>query len=126
MMTERRGADLANRTKQFALGVIRLYSRLPKQTEAQVIGRQMIRSGTSVGAQYREAIRAKSVADFISKVEGALQELEETHYWFELFGEAGILIDSTHLQLLMKEADELTAILVSSVRTAKRSKVAGR
>jgi four helix bundle protein len=126
MMTEGRGADLANRTKRFALEVIRLYSRLPKQTAAQVIGRQMIRSGTSVGAQYREAIRAKSVADFINKVEGALQELEETQYWFELLSEAGISADSVHLHSLMREANELTAILVSSARTAKRRKAAGK
>ena len=118
-MTKGRGSDLASRTKRFALEVIRLYSRLSKQTEAQVIGRQMLRSGTSVGAQYREAIRAKSVADFINKIEGALQELEETQYWFELLDEAKIFNDFAYLGSLMKEADELISILVSSVRTAK-------
>ena len=117
-----RGANLADRTKRFALDVIRLYSRLPKSVEAQVIGRQMLRSGTSVGAQYREAIRAKSVADFINKVEGSLQELEETPYWFELLDEAKIAVDAARLKSLMKEADELTAILVASVRTAKRNR----
>jgi len=126
MMTERRGSELAKRTKQFALEVIRLYSHLPRLTEAQVIGRQMIRSGTSVGAQYREAIRAKSVADFINKIEGALQELEETQYWFELLRETEISVDPARLRSLMKEADELTAILVSSARTAKRSKAAAK
>jgi four helix bundle protein len=120
MMNKGRGSELANRTKRFALEVIRLYSRLPKSTEAQVIGRQVLRSGTSVGAQYREAIRAKSVADFINKVEGALQELEETQYWFELLSEADICRDSVVMTSLMKESDELIAILVSSVRTAKR------
>jgi four helix bundle protein len=119
MMTQRRGAELAGRTKRFALEVIRLYSRLPKSTEAQVIGRQMLRSGTSVGAQYREAVRAKSVADFISKIEGSLQELEETQYWFELLDEGKIFADSGYLNTLMKEADELISILVSSARTAK-------
>jgi len=122
MMNKGRGSELANRTKRFALEVIRLYSRLPKSTEAQVIGRQMLRSGTSVGAQYREAIRAKSVADFINKVEGALQELEETQYWFELLNEADIFRDSVVMTSLMKESDELIAILVSSVRTAKRGR----
>jgi four helix bundle protein len=122
MMTKGRGSDLASRTKRFALEVIRLYSRLSKQTEAQVIGRQMLRSGTSVGAQYREAIRAKSVADFINKIEGALQELEETQYWFELLDEAKIFNDFAYLGSLMKEADELISILVSSVRTAKRGR----
>ena len=70
MMTKLRGADLAERTKKFALAVIRLYSSLPRSTVAQVLGGQVLRSGTSVGAQYREAVRAKSPADFISKVEG--------------------------------------------------------
>ena len=121
-MNKGRGSELANRTKRFALEVIRLYSRLPKSTEAQVIGRQMLRSGTSVGAQYREAIRAKSVADFINKLEGALQELEETQYWFELLNEADIFRDSVVMTSLMKESDELIAILVSSVRTAKRGR----
>lgn len=122
MMNKGRGSELANRTKRFALDIIRLYSRLPNSTEAQVIGRQMLRSGTSVGAQYREAIRAKSVADFINKVEGSLQELEETQYWFELLDEGKIAVDAASLKSLMKEADELTAILVASVRTAKRNR----
>ena len=82
----------------------------------------MLRSGTSVGAQYREAIRAKSLADFINKIEGSLQELEETQYWFELLNEARIVSDSADVSVLTKEADELIAILVSSVRTAKRGR----
>lgn len=122
MMNKRRGSDIANRTKRFALEVIRLYGRLPKSVEAQVIGRQMLGSGTSVGAQYREAMRAKSVADFINKVEGSLQELEETQFWFELLDEGKIVTDLAALKPLMEEADELTAILVSSVRTAKRNR----
>ena len=69
--------DLRTRTKRFALRVIRLYSSLPKKTEAQVIGKQLLRSGTSVGAHYREAVRSRSDAEFISKLEGGLQELEE-------------------------------------------------
>jgi four helix bundle protein len=122
MMNKRRGSDIADRTKRFALEVIRLYSNLPRSTEAQVIGRQMLGSGTSVGAQYREAMRAKSVADFISKVEGSLQELEETQFWFELLDEGKIVTDLPALKSLTEEADELTAILVSSVRTAKRNR----
>ena len=77
-------ADLRTRTKALALQVIRLYSGLPKQTEAQVIGRQMIRSGTSVGANYREAYRARSKAEFIAKAGECLKEIEETSYWLEL------------------------------------------
>ena len=72
--------DLKMRTKDFALRVIRLYSSLPKTTEAQVMGKQVLRSGTSVGAHYREATRARSPAEFTSKVEGGLQELEETSH----------------------------------------------
>ena len=83
-MEEQLPLDLKVRTKQFALRIIRLYTSLPKTTEAQVIGKQVLRSGTSVGAQYREAQRAKSDADFINKVEGSLQELDETGYWLEL------------------------------------------
>lgn len=122
MMNKRRGSDIAGRTKRFALEVIRLYTQLPRSVEAQVIGRQMLGSGTSVGAQYREAMRAKSVADFINKVEGSLQELEETQFWFELLDEGGIVVDLPALKSLMEEADELIAILVSSVRTAKRNR----
>ena len=72
--------DLKARTKQFALRIVRLYSRLPKTTEAQVLGKQLLRSGTSVGAHYREASRARSNPEFVSKVECGLQELEETVY----------------------------------------------
>jgi len=126
MMTKGRGADLAARTKRFAIAIIRLYARLPKSTEAQVVGRQVLTSGTSVGAQYREAIRAKSLADFVNKIEGALQELEETQYWLELMIEAKVVGDSEYVSPLIAEADELTAILVSSVRTAKRGNVRAR
>lgn len=72
--------ELDARTKAFALRIIRLYTALPKTTEAQVIGKQLLRSGTSVGAHYREARRAKSDADFVNKMEGGLQELDETGY----------------------------------------------
>lgn len=110
--------DLRCRTKAFALGVIRLYTRLPKTTEAQVLGRQVLRSGTSVGAHYREACRARSVAEFISKIEGGLQELEETAYWLELLMESGIL-DTQMGCSVLEEAGALTAIFVASARTAK-------
>ncbi len=116
---KRERQDLSVRTKEFALRAIRLYCALPKTTEAQVLGKQVLRSGTSVGAHYREAMRARSVAEFISKIEGGLQELEETSYWLELLAEAGI-VPRTRLAELYKEANELTAILVSSVRTAKQ------
>jgi four helix bundle protein len=111
--------DLRLRTKEFALRIIRLYGRLPKSTEAQVLGRQILRSGTSVGAQYREGQRAKSDADFINKNEGVLQELDETAYWLELLAESGI-VPADQLAPLQKETDELTAILVTIVTKVKQ------
>ena len=113
--------DLVERTKQFALSVIGLYCRLPGTTLAQVMGRQLLKAGTSVGAQYREAKRAKSDADFISKIEGALQELEETAYWLELL-EGSRVISVAEATTLLSEANELMSILVASVRTVKRRK----
>lgn len=79
-MKNRRQEDLTHRTRQFALAVIRLYGTLPKSTVSYVLGRQLLRSGTSIGAHYREARRAKSNPDFINKIESALQELDETTY----------------------------------------------
>lgn len=113
--------DLRERTKKYALRIIRLYSALPKPVEAQVIGKQILRSGTSVGAHYREAQRAKSNADFISKVEGGLQELEETKYWLELSEEAGILTEN-RLGSLRGETEELISMLVSIVKSVKEKK----
>ncbi|WP_205749185.1 four helix bundle protein [Desulfopila sp. IMCC35008] len=113
--------DLKSRTKEFALRIIRLYTALPKSTEAQVIGKQLLRSGTSVGAHYREGTRARSDAEFISKIEGGLQELEESCYWLELLLEAEIMTEK-QLSGLMHEADELTAILITCVKNTKVKK----
>jgi four helix bundle protein len=121
MTNEKPKPDLRVRTKAFALRVIRLYCSLPKLTEAQVLGKQLLRSGTSVGAQYREAVRARSRAEFVSKIETALQELEETVYWIELLADGGI-VRPVRLQNLLREAEELTAIFVRSAKTAKRSR----
>ena len=118
-MTDEKAPDLRIRTKEFALRMIRLYTSLPKSAEAQVLGKQVLRSGTSVGAHYREAQRAKSDADFISKIEGALQELDETAYWLELLAESGIA-HSEKLEALRKETDELTAIFVTIVMKVKK------
>lgn len=112
-MNEEKASDLRVRTKLFALRVIRLYSSLPQTTEAQVIGKQVLRSGTSVGAHYREAKRARSTTEFISKIEGGLQELEETSYWLELLVESDI-VSAARLSELQHEAEELTAILLKS------------
>lgn len=110
--------ELRTRTKKFALRIIKLYQNLPKSGEAQVIGKQILRSGTSVGAQYREACRAKSPADFISKMEGSLQELDETAYWQELLVE-GEIVPAEKLADLQKETDELISIFVVSIKTSK-------
>ena len=112
-------ADLKGRTKTFALRIIKLYSALPRRGPAQVLGIQILKSGTSPGAHYREATRAKSDADFISKVEGALQELDETQYWLELIGE-GKILPAKRLESLYQEADELIAILVTIVKRVKQ------
>ena len=117
--------DLKQRTKSFALRIIKLYSALPRRGEAKVLGNQVLKSGTSVGAHYREACRAKSRADFVSKVEGALQELDETAYWLELIGEAETL-PMNRLQPLHDEAEELIAIFVTIVTKVKRKGVRNR
>ena len=119
-------SDLKVRTKDYALSVIRLFAALPKRTEAQILGRQLLRAGTSVRAQYREATRGKSTADFISKIEGSLQELEESEYWLELLAESGFYIQES-LIALKKETGELKGIFVSIVRNTKaRSKILKR
>lgn len=111
--------DLRERTTDFALRAIRLYQALPRADGvAQVLGRQLLRSGTSVAAHYRETCRAKSNPDFVTKLEGALQELDETDLWLELLGDAGTLKPSK-VKPLRVEADELMAILVTIVRRIK-------
>lgn len=113
--------DLKVRTKAFALRVVRVFGALPSTTVAQVLGRQLLRSGTSVGAHYREAVRARSMAEFISKLQAGLAELEETLYWLELLVDAQV-ITASKLAPLRCEADELMAILVRCVKNAKQKK----
>ncbi|MEX2118814.1 MAG: four helix bundle protein [Pirellulales bacterium] len=112
---------MKTRTKAFALRIIRLFGALPKAAVAQVLGKQLLRSGTSVGAHYREATRARSTAEFVSKVQGGVAELEETAYWLELLGDSGT-IRASRLTDICLEAEELTAILVTCGRNAKRKK----
>lgn len=112
---------LRDRTKKFALRTIRMFSSLPKSTEAQVLGKQALRSGTSVAANLREGSRARSNAEFISKLGIVEQELDETMLWLELLIEAKI-VPEKKLSALHQEADELLAIIVSSIQTAKRRK----
>jgi four helix bundle protein len=113
--------DLKLRTKNFALRIIKLFTSLPKTAEAQVIGKQVLRSGTSVGAQYREASRSRSSSEFVSKMQSSLQELDETAYWRELLVD-GKMVRAQKLADLRKETDELIAIFVSSVKTARSKK----
>ena len=109
---------MKKRTKQFALRVIRLVESLPKGRTTEVLGRQLLRSGTSVGANYRSACRARSTADFISKMGIVEEEADESLFWMELLVENGIM-KTVKLEPLLKEADELLAIAVSSIKTAK-------
>ncbi|HLF02829.1 MAG TPA: four helix bundle protein [Anaerolineales bacterium] len=113
--------DLRERTKKYALRVVRLCASLPIGSIPQTIGYQLLRSGTSVGAHYREADRGKSTPDFISKMEGALQELDESAYWMELLVE-GEIVPAHRLADLLQETDELISIFVASVKTAKGRK----
>ena len=106
------GDEMRIRTKDFALQIIRMYTALPKTTEAQVLGKQVLRSGTSVGANYREAYRARSDAEFLAKMGDCLKELEETSYWLELLIDAEI-VSEAKLAALQNEAGELIAIFVS-------------
>ncbi len=113
--------EMKQRTKEFALRVIRLVESLPRGRTVDVIGRQLLRSGTSVGANYRAACRAKSTADFISKMGTVEEETDESLYWMELLIEDKI-VESAKLESLMNEADELLAITVSSINTARKRK----
>ena len=112
--------DLAVRPKSFALQVIRLFSTLPKKTEAQIIGKQLLRSGTSVGANYREAHRGRSKAEFVSKCGDCLREIEETAYWLDLLAEAN-LAPQERLQAIRQECRELIAIFVTVVKRSRKT-----
>jgi four helix bundle protein len=118
---EKQPQDLKVRTTGFALRIIRLYAALPKTTQAQVLGKQVLRSGTSVGAQYREGHRAKSDADVINKFEGVLQELDETEYWLDLLVKSGT-VSEKKLESLIKETNELISIFVTIVTNLKRKR----
>lgn len=117
-MPDRR-EELRKRTKAFALRIIRLYRALPRNTEAQVIGKQVLRSGTSVGANYRAVCRARSQAEFVARMGLVAEETDETVFWLELLIDAGI-VAKRRLDGLLNEARELTAIFSASTQTARR------
>jgi four helix bundle protein len=106
------------RTKTFALRILKLYRSLPRSEEARIVGNQLFRSSTSIGANYRAACRARSRAEFAAKLGIVLEEADETVFWLELIQEAAIFPE-TKLRALVGEANELVSIFVSSVRTAK-------
>lgn len=110
--------ELKQRTKQFAVAIIRFVASFPRKQESHIIGNQLVRSGTSIGANYRSACRAQSRAHFISKMSIVLEEADESQYWIELADifEWG---NSEIRNKLLKEAKELTAIFTTSVKTAK-------
>jgi four helix bundle protein len=113
--------NLKDRTKRFALQVILLVEKIPKGRIADVLSKQLLRAGTSVGANYRAACRARSVSEFIAKMGIVEEEVDETIYWFELLNESK-MIDPKETDPLIKEAQELLAITISSIKTARRNK----
>ena len=112
--------DLKERTKIFALRIIRMYSSLPKSTEAEVLGKQVLRSGTSVGANYREASQGRSKEEFVAKMGDCLKELDETAYWCELLI-AGNILSKNKLTGLLQESKELTVIFVTIIKKTKNN-----
>ena len=118
-MSGRLSHEFRDRTKRFASGVIRLFVALPREREeVRVLGRQLLRSGTSVAAQVREAGRARSAAEFRSKLEGATQEADESQLWLELLRDDCAVADPA-LDGLLTEAGELIAIFVTMVKNTK-------
>ena len=112
--------DLKPRTKAFALRVIQMFVALPKTEVARVLGRQVLRSGTSVGANYREASRARSKPEFISKTGDCLKEIEETEYWLELLVDSGC-VPAAKMAALLDETRQLIAILTTINKRAKEN-----
>src|ERR1700675_1309390 len=112
--------QLRDRTKLFALRVIRLFRSLPYKTDTQVLGKQLLRCGTSVAANYRAVCRARSKAEFVARMSVVVEEADEAILRLELMTESGI-VSSTKTEALLKEANELTAIFASSQRTARNA-----
>jgi len=116
MYAERK--DLKERTEAYALRIIRMFAALPKTTETQVLGKQVLRSGTSVGANYREASRGRSKAEFVAKLGDCLKELDETDDWLSLLVKSEI-VPVARMQSLIDETNELTAIMVTIIKKTK-------
>ena len=118
MKENRPRQDLRLRTKQFAPRIIKMCDKLPESRAGRILGDQIFRSGTSVGANYRGAYRARSRAEFISKLGASQKELEETTYWLELLADSGT-VKPTRLSLLLNEAEELMAIFSSIIKSSR-------
>jgi four helix bundle protein len=118
-MRNHNGDDLKDRTKRFALRVLKFIDAIPRSPKGDVLSRQLIRAASSVGANYRAACRAKSRPDLISKLGNVEEEADEVGYWLELIADSGLLTSNTEVQALLSEADELTAIVVSSIRRSR-------
>ena len=114
--------DLKRRTKAFALRILKLVDALPKTTAGRALASQIVRSGTSVAANYRAACRARSTADFIAKMGIVEEEADETLFWLELLEESE-LVTAAKLTAIKEEANELIAITVASIKTARRNRV---
>lgn len=110
--------ELQQRTKAFALRIVRLYKSLPSDADAQVLGKQLLRCGTSVGANYRAACHGKSTADFLAKMKICEEEADECEYWLDLLAEGGI-VKPTLLEPLHQEAREIAAIMAAAARTTR-------
>ena len=110
--------QLRERTKRFAIRIVRLFRTLPKTEEAKIIGKQALRSGTSVAANYRAVCRARSKAEFVARIGVVVEEADETVFWLELLVETAI-VSQTRMNGLLIEANELLAIFAASQRTAK-------
>ena len=121
MNTLNQAKQMQDRAKKFAVRVIKAFARLPKDEAARIIGRQFLRSGTSLAANYRSACWARSAADFISKISVVTEEADETLFWFELLVEAE-LVDMKLIDPLMKECEELLKIFAASLTSAKRNR----
>jgi len=113
--------QMKKRTKEFAKDIIKLCRQLPNDREGRLIGNQIFRAGTSVAANYRSACRAKSKADFVSKLAIAEEEADESLFWLEIIKEMEVS-DAPAVNNLIKESDEIVAILVSSIKTSRKTK----
>lgn len=119
-METSKATELKQRTKKFSLEIVNLFRVLPKTDEARIIGKQLLRSATSVGANYRAVCRARSIAEFIAKIGIVVEEADESVFWLEMIIE-GDIFNKENIHKLLKEANEILAIVAASQKTAKEN-----